>query len=219
MGEVAGLHRDDGFRERLHHAVRREPTQIAAIVLGGVHRLFLRDVLELVTLLEALHDARRERLGRHQDVPGVVFELGQRGDLILVFRAELLFRGLLVLEIFLGHRLLEDVEACQDEHVRGVRGGFGAILLRFLGNQVGANEVIERLRLLVRRQLGGFLARDGFDVEVEEILGNRGAIDGRQRGRGIRGCGGGRAFGLARGERREDAGQDKNSNVIHVCSQ
>ena len=65
-----------------------------------------REVVELLALVEARHDALRERFGGQQDVARVVLLARRAGDLRLVLRPQLLLGGLAVLEVAIRERLL-----------------------------------------------------------------------------------------------------------------
>ena len=97
------------------------------------------------------HHLLREGLGRDQNVARVIFQLRQVGDLLLVLRTQLLLRRLLVLEITLLHRLLQNVEARQLEQVLGVRDLVDTFFLRLLCDELGADEVVERVLRAGRR--------------------------------------------------------------------
>ena len=179
--------------ERLHHVIEREPAEVAAVGLGGVHRLRLGEILELLPGLQTRDDLVGEGLRRDQDVPRVVLRRRHLRDFRVVFRLQLIVGRRLAGEEFLRQRLLEDVEALHLHELRRVRLLVETLLLRLVGDQLGTDQVVERLGALLRREIARSLAGNSLDVELIEIAADRPyRRRSRQSVRRWRGCSGSR---------------------------
>ena len=208
--QIARLHQLDHVPAvlRLHGFVRvfaglqaRTASANGLTILSGVNQprspplsleesmdSFLARSSNLPPFLQAIDHLLRERLGRNQDVARVVFLLGRAGDLRFVFGAQLLLRRLLVLQVLLRHGLLQHIQPSQLEQGRGVRRSCRRRPSAACWPTTSARIRLSSawLRCSGVSSLEG-LPRDGLDVVLEEILGDVGAVDRRDRGGGVRG--------------------------------
>ena len=176
---LPGLQAAHCVGERLHHVIEGEPAEVAAVGLGGVHRLRLGEILELLPGLQTRDDLVGEGLRRDQDVPRVVLRRRHLRDFRVVFRLQLIVGRRLAGEEFLRQRLLEDVEALHLHELRRVRLLVETLLLRLVSDQLGTDQVVERLGALLRREIARSLAGNSLDVELIEIAADVRTVDGR----------------------------------------
>src|ERR1700722_13200275 len=161
----------------------------------------------------------------------VVFLVRKKADLSLVLGAGFLLGRLLVLQIAIRDRLLQHIEARKLKERRRGRFLVEALLGRFLRDDFGAHQIVERLLLLLGREIGDrVLTGEPLRIVVVVLAADGRAIDSRHR-RGIirtrrRRCGSrsarvrwgghrGRALWLAGSQNQQQAYNNKSS-VIHI---
>ena len=102
---------------------------------------------------------------------GVVFLLGERAHLRFVLGAQLLLGGLAVLQVLLGHGLLQNIQAGQLEQRRGFRHLVDAVLHGLLAHDLRRGSGCRAPGCAAPRSARSLLcAGDGLDVLIEEVL-------------------------------------------------
>ena len=94
LGVLALLEQRDGIGERLDHAIRREPAEVAAGLRGLlVDRQPLGEPGEVLAGVELLDHLLRDVFAAHQDVTRLVLDQAAGGELRIVFGAQLRVGG------------------------------------------------------------------------------------------------------------------------------
>ena len=122
----------------------------------------------------------------------VILRLGHEHDLRVVLGLSLGIGRLLILQILLSPRLLENLQPRECQERGGIADLVQAVFRGLLRDHFAANQVIEQLRALLGRDLGRRLARGVLDIEVEHPARDLHAVHG----------GDGLLFGLGRLRRR-----------------
>src|SRR6185437_3138320 len=153
--DLALLQSLDRIAERLDHARRREPTEIAALSLRIVAGFGLRDVFELRPSLELLDELFGLLLGRYQDVRGVVLGLVGGG---IVLGVQFLVRGFVALHVFLCGGVGQNLGAQQRQAGRDLGVLVQPFLLADRRDELHVDHLMQHLILLFGGDIGTRLA-------------------------------------------------------------